>query len=331
LVAVYVTSSAGGTGKTSIVAGIARRLVTMGIKVGYLNPSVTAARVGADTGAAVLQHFLGLPENPDELAPAFADENALRSGIKDAVSRVSSGKDVVIVEGPAGGVRLAAEVASILGATVLGVESFAADPAALVAHYQGMGSHLAGVVVNKVPRKRVAQVQAAFASRLGGVKLAGVVPEERSAAALSVAELAADVRGTIVSGVDGATVTIESIMLAAMNPDHGPEYYALREKKAVIVRSERPDMQLAALETPTACLVLAGPKPPIQMVLRRAEASHVPIISTKDGVAAAVAGIEAGLREARLTDGRVAAVAAVVDRSLDFGTLFRDLGLTVRT
>jgi hypothetical protein len=329
LVTLYLTSSAGGTGKTSVAVGLARRLISQNKKVGYLKPTVGVAGTRRDADGAVMQRFLGLREDPGVLAPTFADENALRSGIKAAVTAASSGKDVVIVEGPAARGRLAVDLATVLGATVVGVESFVDNPARLTEYYQAMGSYLAGVIVNKVPLKRVAQVRVDLAARPGGVKLIGMVPEERAAAGLNVAELAEDVRGSIVSGADNSAVMIENIMLAAMNADHGPEYYSLKEKKAVIVRSERPDMQLAALETPTACLVLAGPKPPIQIVLRRAQANHVPIVFTKDDVAAAVAGLEAGMSEARLNDTSAAVMAAVVDRSLDSGSILRDLGMTV--
>ena len=329
MVTLYLTSSAGGTGKTSVAAGLARRLLSQNRKVGYLKPVVAALMSPVDTDAAVMQRFLGLSESLDVLAPAFADENALRNGIKAAVNAVSSGRDAVIVEGPSARGQLALDMATALGATVLGVESFAVDSAGLASYYKALGNRLAGVVVNKVPQKRVAQVQSGFAARSGVSSSLGTVPEVRAAAGLSVGELAGDVGGRIVSGAGGSDVIVENIMLAAMNPDHGPEYYALKEKKAVIVRSDRPDMQLAALETPTACLVLAGAQPPIQIVLRRAEANRVAVISTKNDTAAVIAGIEAGLRDIRVNDARAAAVAAEIDRSLDFGALFRNLGLSV--
>jgi BioD-like phosphotransacetylase family protein len=328
LVALYLTSSAGGTGKTSVAAGLARRLTAQGKKVGFLKPVVAGQSARAGNDAAVMQRFLGLPEPVDVLAPAFADEGALRAGIKAAMGLVSPGRDVVIVEGPAARGQLALEVASVLGATVLGVETYVEDPASLVAYYRGMGNRLAGVIMNKVPGKRKTQVEATFAARPGGIKLVGTILEERTAAGMSVAELAEDINGSVVSGA-GRPAVIENIMLAAMNPDHGHEYYGWRAKKAVIVRSDRPDMQLAALETPTVCLVVSGGKAPISMVLMRAEANSVPVITTRDGVPAVVAGIEAGLRAARLNDVRAAAVADLVNKSLDGSALFRDMGVSV--
>jgi BioD-like phosphotransacetylase family protein len=317
LVALYLTSSASGTGKTGVAAAIGKRLVSQNKRVVYLRPSVGKTGAGNDT--AVLKRFLALQQSEDLLSPVFSDESALISGLKIALARVSGGNDVAIVEGPAGQSQSVLDAAS-LQAKVVGVESYAGSLRGLTPYYKGLGTRLAGIVMNKIPGSRVARVKSDFQNELSGIKLLGAVPEDRSLISMNVNELAENLKGTIVSGAAKSSAVFQNIMLAAMNPDHGPEYYSIKEDKAVIVRSERPDMQLAALETPTACLILAGEQPPIQMVLRRAEANNVPIVSTKEDVKATVARIESALKEARLDDRRIAGLAALMANHLDFAS-----------
>ena len=321
MVILYLTSSTIGAGKTGVAAGIGRRLLSQNKKVGYLRPILMAERSRANEDSAIMQRFVRLQESQDVLSPVFGDSESLKSGLKDAVGRVSAGKDAVVIEGNSGQAQAALEAAASLGARIVGVEVFARDFHDSSSYYRGMGRNLAGVVLNKVPLARMAVAQSDFTKQAGGIKLLGVMPEERSLSAMSVAELAQDVKGSIVSGADKSASVVQNIMLGAMNPDHGPEYYSIKENKAVIVKSDRPDMQLAALESPTTCLVLAGQEPVIQMVLRRAEAQSVPIVSTKEDVKSVVANIEAALREARLDDRRIAALAELVDKTIDFATI----------
>jgi hypothetical protein len=163
----------------------------------------------------------------------------------------------------------------------------------------------------------------------GGFKVLGVIPEDRALLTLTVAELAREVKGEIVVGDGNTSALVESIMLGAMSPDHGPEYYQHKQNKAVVIRAERPDMQLAALDTSTRCLVLAGKTAPIPMVLRRAEQKRVPVISAKDGgVSAVVANIERALRVARFNTEKATRADELVEQQLDLGELYRNLGLS---
>ena len=117
-------------------------------------------------------------------------------------------------------------------------------------------------------------------------------------------------------------------MLGAMTVDHGPEYYGRKANKAVIVRSERPDMQLAALETPTRCLVISGDTAPISSVRYNAEHKRVPIILTRDDVLATVTSIENALGKARFNQERkLARLTEIMNQHFDFPAVYKGLGL----
>jgi uncharacterized protein len=323
--ALYVTSSAAGTGKTCIAAGIANLLLTRNRKAGYLRPGVAAQKPSALGDAAMVKRFLGLAEETESLAPVFPDETGLSDGIRLALAGVPADKDTVIIEGPSGLGRLASEVALSTGAGIIGVEAFGKGLAAHVPYYAGTGKALVGIILNRVPASRMARVGADFGNAFPGTKLLGAVGEIRPVMSLSTAELAEEVGGRILNSTERSSDLFENIMLGAMSPDHGPDYYGLKPRKAVIVRGDRPDMQLAALETPTTCLVLAGGKAPVSMVLQRAEAKKVPIIVSSQDVKTIVAAVEAAVRRGRLTEARMAAVARLVADALDSESLFRTL------
>ena len=117
-------------------------------------------------------------------------------------------------------------------------------------------------------------------------------------------------------------------MLGAMYVDSGPEYFGRKTNKAVVLRSERPDMQLAALETSTSCLVLSGDTAPVSQVLHGAEEKRAPIILVKEDIVTTVTSIEEALGEARFgQEKKLPKLAEIMGEHFDFETVYRGLGL----
>jgi BioD-like phosphotransacetylase family protein len=112
-------------------------------------------------------------------------------------------------------------------------------------------------------------------------------------------------------------------MLGAMVVDSGLDYFWRKSNKAAIIRQDRPDMQLAALETPTRCLVLSGNgEAPIYNVLQKAEIRGIPIISTQTETDDIVAIIEDALSKAKLDqENKLPILAEMVKQNLDIKAL----------
>jgi BioD-like phosphotransacetylase family protein len=278
LVALYIVSPQEATGKTAIGAGLGRYLQDEGKKVGYLKPDA------ADKGdAAFMKQVLDLAEDIEDLCPD--------GDVKKAYDKVAAGKDVVIVEGTAG--QNSAEVADALGARVIVVEAYGATDG-----YKEFGNKLLGVVINKVPESQMERASAEASTR--GVRVLGVLPENRTLLAVTVGELAEGLQGKILNSAEGAAELVENYMLGAMVVDSGRDYFGRKGRKAAVVRGDRPDMQLAALETPTSCLVLSSSQePPIYNVMEKAENRGIPIISTASPTEDIVRSIEAMLSQGR--------------------------------
>lgn len=314
----YLTSVDEGSGRTALAAALGQGLVDEGRKVGFL-------KVGGDSAdAEFLKRALGLEDGAESVGPVVED-------VKAAWGRVSAGKDLVIVEEVAGG-EAGVELAKALDAKVVLVVRYEAGMTAeqvLPAAKQWADS-LVGVVINAIPERRLEFVKGSVAASLeeAGVKVLAQLPEDRALFAFSVAELARHLGGEILNSAERSDELVQSLMVGAMCVDPAPLYLGLRSNKAVITRGDRPDVQLAAFETPTACLVLTGGIAPIPGVLARAEEVAVPIMVVAKDTVATLAEIEAMFPQVRFgTEKKLKRMADLLAERFDYAALYQALGL----
>jgi BioD-like phosphotransacetylase family protein len=331
LVALYVTSPYAGAGKTAVCAGLGRHLVGDGKKVGFFKPLVAEIKSpeATDSDTQFMKQVLVLKESVESLCPVIGGQGELSDKIKQAYARVAKGKDVVIVEGvwrrrPGGKpIEASYQVVAALDARVIIVEPYSEKLSAAMLGYRDFGKYLLGVVVNKTPRSRLS---AQFDQ--GGVDVLGVLPEDRALISLTVGELAEHIGGEILNSAEKSSELVEDFMLGAMTPDSGLDYFGRKDSKAVVVRGERPDMQLAALETSTRCLVLSGGVAPIHTVLRKAKDKGVPIILVKGDTASTVDSIELALGKGKFNqEKKLPRLEEIMGQQINFKALYKGLGL----
>ena len=152
-----------------------------------------------------------------------------------------------------------------------------------------------------------------------GIKVLGVIPENRTLLAMTVGELAENIKGKILNSAEKSAELVDNYMLGAMVVDSGLDYFGRKNNKAAIIRQDRPDMQLAALETPTRCLVLSGNgEAPAYNVLQKAEIRGIPIISTETGTDDIVAIIEDALSKTKLyQENKLPILAEIIKQNMD--------------
>jgi len=310
LVALYVVSAEGAAGKTAICAGLGNHFQKTGQKVGFLK----TARNGAQDGdAAFMKRALALPEAAESLCLSLADVGTA-DRIKEAYDRIAQGKDLVIVEGTIGlspddsASQISFEIARALPARVIILAGYAAKtPFKLAESYRGFGDNWLGLVVNKVPATQLPRVRAEASSQCdkAGTKLLGVLPEDRALFTMTVAELVEGIQGKILNPAEQASEPIENFMLGAMVVDSGLDYFGRKNNKAVIIHGDRPDMQLAALDTATRCLVLSNSsRPPTHNVMAKAVKKGIPVILAEKDTGSIIAEIEQALERARFNQER---------------------------
>jgi len=138
----------------------------------------------------------------------------------------------------------------------------------------------AGVLLNRVPPDRVARTEKVVRKQLEsrGMRVLGLVPEEKTLSAVTVRELHKAIGGEVLAGKDGMDKAIQTFLVGAMTMESAARYFREATNKVVITGGDRTDIILAALETGASALVLTGNLHPSVKVLARADDLAVPII-----------------------------------------------------
>ena len=338
MVALYLVSSAEAAGKTTIAAGVGKHLLGNGKRVGYLKPLIADEKPDVDSDAAFMKQVLALSESLESLYPLLSGERSLADKIRGAYIEVSQNKDVVVVEGMCGQSpddnlsKASYEIAGALKAKVIIVAGYSngSSPAGFVNGYKGFGANLLGIILNKVPKSQLKRVCDEVTSKFSETELRilGVLPEDRALFTITIGELADHVQGEILNNSEKSVELVENLMVGAMAVDSGLDYFGRKNGKAVVVKDDRPDMQMAALETSIKCLVISGITAPIDYVRYKAEEKGVPLILTKNDTSTVMQSIEDALDKARFNqEKKLVKLAEIMEQHLDIQAIYSGLGL----
>jgi BioD-like phosphotransacetylase family protein len=301
----YITSVEKYSGKTALCLALGKLYQERGLNIGYLKPfSLRPWRIGdkiADEDATFVIDILGINAKPWELAPVVVTNEMLRdyltskveidfmAQVIEAANKLEEKKDLLLLEG-GGSLREGyvmnlptPEVAKRLGSAIIVVVKYCEDACllddVLTAKFR-LEDSLSGVVINRVPQSAVSFVNnlvVPFLERKG-VPVLGVLPEDRSLAALSVGEIIEVLNAEVLTSVCDEEALVEALMVGAMTEDSALRRFRKQANKAVITGGDRTDIQLAALETSTTCLILTGNLHPNNLIIKQAEAMCVPVL-----------------------------------------------------
>jgi BioD-like phosphotransacetylase family protein len=350
----YITSTETFSGKSALCVGLAKRLQRDGFRIGYMKPVSTGVRLAAglvDEDAEFFKQTFGLPDPLEDMVPVGIaprtvelilrgeDRTDFVAKLKAAYERIAQGRDVVILEG---GCNLregylvglpTPQVGDLLNARELVVIKYGEDlqvlDDALTARTR-LGESLLGVVLNAIPRQHMPFVQEVVKPALEEreVPVLAVLPQERLLLSISVGELAEFLSGKILCGGDKVDELVEHLMVGAMSVDSALTYFRRKPNKAVITGGDRPDIQLAALETSTKCLILTGNLQPSPIILGRAEEVGVPMILVRQDTLSAVEIIERFFGKTRFhQQKKVERFEEMLEDRFDFEQLYDVLGL----
>jgi BioD-like phosphotransacetylase family protein len=351
----YVTSTETFSGKSALCVGIAKHLDRDGLRIGYMKPLSSGARLAdglVDEDAEFFKQTFDLPDSLDDMVPIGLPSRTVEALLKGeeetdfvarldaAYARISEGRDVVVLEGGANlreGYLIGLptpEVARRLGASALVVVKYADDlqvlDDALTAQTR-LGDSLLGIVLNAIPRPRMPFVQETVKPALEarGVPVLAVLPQERLLLSVSVGDLVEFLSGTVLCCPDKMDELVEHLMVGAMSVDSALSYFRRKPNKAVITGGDRPDIQLAALETSTKCVILTGNLRPSPIILGRAEEVGVPMILVRHDTLTAVEVIERFFGKTRFhLEKKVHRFEEMLEDRFDFARLYAALGLS---
>jgi len=351
LKSLYIASTQGSGGKTTIAVGLCLAMRRRGHQVGYFKPVGTlATRSGGpivDEDAAFVARLLGLEDDPADICPVVLDEEALHDvlagsevdamrRVEEAYRRIAAGKDFVVCEG-LGEIwqgrflrTSGADVVRQLDLATLLVAKFAGARLLddIIYVKDALKEYLLGVLFNMVPETRLELVEHDYTAFLAkhDVPSYGVLVSNARLSAVSVAEIVEALEGTFVCGERYGERLVETYMIGAMSPEHALRYFQLTPNKVVIVGGDRAEIILTALDTPTVAVVLTGNYVPSPAVLERAEEAGVPLVSVETDTVAAADGLRRLFGRLRVKEpAKIDLIVDLIDECVDLDRLVADL------
>ena len=296
-----ITALGETAGKTAIAVGLAMQWQQVGRRIAYLKPRFRPAAAGEDQDAAFFLQALALPAGATA-SPAIGSQSGQDNpaAFGQEVSRAAEAMapaDLLLVE-TEGQLEDQAvrervlDTLSALDAKALLVVRYQQHLAAELVrqHAETLGDQLGGIVLNAVPTRMINYVREQVESPLRetGLPMLGILPETRALSGFTVGELTDHLHAEVLCLPEQRETLLENLMIGANPPDPAFNYFAPSQNKAVICRADRPDIQLAALDTTTRCLVLTGTGGVQTSLVYRAEDEGVTVIKVPTDTIATV-------------------------------------------
>lgn len=341
-----VTSLRPGDGKTAFCAGLAHLLSRRGANPLLIKPVAVTDGEATDRADMDADLFTRLQDSSQSQEwPVQIDVGEAMEGLSAAtlervrslVEGASRQVDDVIVEGPslttASGDAVAAvhDLAEALDAQVVLLLCYTPtlSPGHVVETAGPLGGRLVGVVVNRVLQYRTHWVGPDLVEPLKerGLSVLATLPEERRLLGVTVGQISDHLEGEFLIAEEKRDDLVDHLMIGGLVLDKGTYYFSRSDTKAVIVRGDRPDIQMAALATPTRCLVLTGGHRPIQYIEHEAREEEVPLILVQSDTLSTARALESMFEDVAVDHpDKVAKFADLLEQGLDVAAL--GLGLS---
>jgi BioD-like phosphotransacetylase family protein len=352
----YVTSAETFSGKSALCIGLGAQFRADGIKAGYMKPvnvnSQLREGLPYDDDVAFAKQIFEMPEPPTligpvALTPARLDQQLRGPEISyepqflEAFRQLSTNRDVIVLEGGRSwregyvvglSARRVIELAQAKVVIVLKYDdTLLADRALAAQDY--FGDALSGMVINDTPRvylDHIHDLMGPFLER-HHLDVLGVLPRDPRLAAPTVAELAEGLHAEILCAADKTGELVENMLVGAMSAEAALTYFRRRTSKAVITGGDRVDIQLAALETSTRCLILTGNLYPSPVVLNRADELGVPMLLADMDTLAAIEVVESYMGRSRVQQTeKVERFTALLKDNFKYKLLYKKLGIHLK-
>ncbi len=320
------------SGKSALVLGIARHLRSVGIRVLFGKPLATSLDWESDQGVLpstlidddvrFVGETLGLLDQDlipslHLLSPDTAQQRLLKGtlaageGLEQLRTSLQQSESSVTLLEAAGNlhegllyglslVQLARDLDAPVVLVHLWEDSRSVD--ALLAASQQLGDRLRGVVLNAVTPDDVEKLERDVVPSLQalGIKVFGVMPRSPLLRSVTVGELVRRLDARVICCSEKLDLLVETLSIGAMNVNSAMEFFRRRRNMAVVTGADRTDIQLAALEASTQCLILTGAGDPLPQLISRADELEVPLLKVEQDTLGTVEVIEQAFGHVRL-------------------------------
>ena len=268
----YVVSDNAGAGKTALCASLASVLNDIGHKVMVCKPIFSDnEKSDRNNYSAVLDVSLNgsADESIDLNAAAAQKIKAIEGGVETLLLEASNTLTI----------DQHVELVKSIDAKVLYVSKYNGVVDAIPS-ITAFGENLIGAVINFLTLYKGTEACEVVIPRLqeAGITVLGSIPEDRTLLSLTVKQICENLEGTFFSGEEYGDDLVEGYMVGGFGMDPGEHIFSKQDKKAVVVRGDRPDVQMSALDTNMECFIMTGGLEPIEYVKYESEEEEVSII-----------------------------------------------------
>ena len=276
-----VASDRASAGKTSVSLALATLARRSGHTANVYKPfSISGVDADSETIAALSNpDHEGWPRKVGSASPSASDLSALAAEL----ASLDNGSSLNILELPSDiGAAGTASVAEALDAeTLLVIQARRGLNASDISEWRdALEDRLAGVLVNGVTRymstESVESIGPSFED--AEINLVGMLPEDRALLSITVEQIRAGLDGRYVVEEGDVNCPVEHFQVGCMSLDPGELRFGLYDNNAVVVRGDRPDIQMSALNASVACLLLTGGIDPIEYISYEAQEEETPVM-----------------------------------------------------
>jgi uncharacterized protein len=343
---ILVGSTTAYSGKSSLLLSLGLQLQRQEFSLGYLKPlSQGEPPVDEDTQFLAQQWNIGVPDplvfiSPQALLKRLSgdDDNNYQQQLQEQLDHVGAGSDFVFVEG--GGTPTEGK---LFGLSLKQMATLLNAPVILVVRYQAgktiegvldvqeqLQGHPVSVIFNEVPvaQHRYVQDQLAPLFEARGMPVLGVLPLDPILHSVSVSELVDRLGAEVLCCEGSLDLLVEQVNIGAMNVSSALKYFRKHNQKVVVTGGDRTDIQLAALQTATNCLVLTGQLRPAPLILARAQQMRVPILCVAHDTLTTVQIINQAFEYARFQqEAKTECMVTMMEKYFNFGAFYAFCGL----
>ena len=350
-----IASTEAYCGKSATILGLSYMAQAKDISIGYGqplaadfrdNPEDPAPAEDAKFLAATLglspeqakQPLLHLDRHTIERRLQGSDRQDYSEAVRKYVSQIEG--DLIFLEGSSnlweGSVfnLSVPEIAELVDASILLVARYHPQllVGSLLSARKFLGDRLLGVFINDVPPTEYSSASKTIKQYLEEqqIPVLGMIPKDRILNSVSVREIAKRLNADVLCCPEHMDWMVESLSIGAMNVNSALGYFRQRENMAVVTGGDRTELQMAALETSTHCLILTGRIPPKDIIIERAESLEIPVLSVDTDTLTTVEVVDNAFGKVPLGEEmKVRQIKRLIQQNFDFDRLLKHLGLEV--
>ncbi|MGH1396601.1 MAG: phosphotransacetylase family protein [Trichormus sp.] len=345
------------SGKSATILGLSHQLQQKGLDIAYGKPLGNCLSTSDGTVVDEDVQFIALSLNlsANRIVPTMLALNAdsvqkrlqgedktdYRQSLVEQYLQIPRG-DLVLLEGPGNLTEgylfdlSLLQVAEVLNASVMLVSRYNSllSVESILSAKERLDDRLIGVVINDIPPGELETVNNVMRPFLEqqGIPVMGMLPKNDLLRSVSVGELVKQLKAEVLCRSDRLDLMVESLAIGAMNVNAAVKYFRKRRNMAVVTGGDRVEIQQAALETSTQCLILTGQLPPPQFILSRAEELEIPILSVDLDTLTTVEIVDHTFGQVRVHEPiKVHCIRQLMSEDFDINRLLSKLGLTPAT